>query len=126
MVSTIVRPQAVNSQTLATKAGIDNANIGDKLFVQIQPDVVISISHPGATAVVLQPFYVALTPKDGGYLATSDISNAFELGATTGLALKNYLEFLVDELFWFRENAEHLSSSVQDDFDRLRRYMWIV
>jgi hypothetical protein len=56
-------------------------------------------------------------------MATSNISNAFELGATPGYALKNYLEFLVDELFWLQENAEQLSSSVQDDFHRLRRYI---
>jgi len=59
-------------------------------------------------------------------MATSDISNAFELGATAGRALKNYLEFLADELFWLQENAEQLSSSVQDDFHRLRRHMRIV
>ncbi len=126
MVTTIAGPQAVSSQTLASKAGIDNANIGDKRYFQIHPNVVISIPQPRVTAKVLRPFNVELTPKEGGYMATSDISNAFELGATAGRALKNYLEFLVDELFWLQENAEQLSSSVQDDFHRLRRHMRIV
>lgn len=126
MVATIAGPRAVSSQTLAPKAGIGNANIGDKRYVQIHPDVVISISQPRITAIVLQPFNVELTPKEGGYVATSNISNAFELGATPGYALKNYLEFLVDELFWLQENAEQLSSSIKNDFHRLRWYMRIV
>jgi signal transduction histidine kinase len=126
MATAIADFQATSSRTTASKAGIDNANIGSKGYCLIYPYVGISISHPRATAMVIQPFVVELTPREGGYMATSDISNAYELGATAGQALRNYLEFLVDELIWLQNHEEDLSSSIHEDLRLLQSYLRIV
>ena len=118
--------QATSSRTTASKAGIDNANIRIKSYIGIYPPVKIGISHPHINAIVIRPFVVELTPRDGGYTATSDISNAFELGTTEGEALRNYLEFLVDELLWLQKNVAQLSPSIQEDLRLLQRYLQIV
>ena len=118
--------RATTSQTTTSKAGIDNANTRSKGYFFIDPNVTISLSHPRLTAMVTQPFVVELTPREGGYLATSDISNAYELGATAGQALRNYLEFLADELLWLQKNEKHLSPSIQEDLRLLQRYLRIV
>ncbi len=78
------------------------------------------------TAIVTQPFVIELIPREGGYLATSDISNAYELGATAGQALRNYLEFLADELLWLQKNEKDLSPSIQEDLRLLQCYLQIV
>ena len=118
--------RATSSQTTASKAGIDNANTRSKGYFFIGPNVRISLSRPRVTAMVTLPFVVELTPREGGYLATSDISNAYELGATAGQALRNYLEFLADELLWLQKNEKHLSPSIQEDLRLLQRYLRIV
>ncbi len=121
-----IRYKTANSQTLPTRPGIDNANTGSKGYCIIHQGVGISISPSQAAAIVILPFVVELTPREGGYLATSDISNGYELGVTVGQALRNYLEFLVDELFWLQRNKEQLSPSLQEDLRLLQRYLRIV
>ena len=118
--------KATSSQTTASRAGIDNANTLSKLYCLIDPYVRISLSRPHATAIVIQPFVVELTPKEGGYMVTSNISNAFELGTTAGQALRNYLEFLADELVWLQKNVEQLSPSILGDLRLLQDYLRIV
>lgn len=42
----------------------------------------IRLDEPRATVVVTRPFVVKLTSTEEGYMATSRISNTFELGST--------------------------------------------
>lgn len=117
----------VNSETTTfeTKKVGFSANIGTKDYY-IQRGGVISVSHPQATALVIQPFIIEIVPTEEEYLATSRISNAYELGATPGQAVRNYLEFLVDELIWLQKHEETLSDSVYEDLCLLQRYLRIV
>lgn len=118
--------KAISSQTTISETGIDNADIERRRYCFIDSHVEIGAPDLHATALVIQPFVVELTPRETGYLATSDISNAYELGATAGQALRNYLEFLVDELLWLQKNEEQLSPSIQEDLRLLQRYLRIV
>lgn len=83
----------------------------------------IRLDEPRATVVVTRPFVVKLTSTEEGYMATSRISNTFELGSTLYEATRNYLEFLADELLWLGRNREQLSSPLQDGFRLLQRYL---
>lgn len=114
----------VNSR--ATILGTERAGGIANASCNVHRGVEISIDEPNATGVVIRPFVIELDPTEEGYIATSRISNAFELGATPLEAVKNYLEFLVDELFWLQKNVEQLSPSIQEDLHLLQRYLRIV
>lgn len=77
-------------------------------------------------AVVIRPFVVGLTRTEDGYMASSRISNAYELSVSPYQAIKCYLEFLVDEFLWLRENEESLSASIREEFSILQNYLQIV
>src|SRR5438128_1909237 len=87
--------RGVNSETttLERKRVFASANIGN-INYYIHQGTTISVSNPQATARVIQPFVIEVVPSEEEYLATSRISNTYELGATPGQAVKNYLEFL--------------------------------
>src|SRR5574337_1281428 len=92
----------------------------------IHPGVIIKIFDPQATAIVAQPFIVEVVPMESDFLATSRISNAYELGVSVGQALRNYLEFLVDELIWLQIHKKELSPSIAEDLRLLQNYLRIV
>lgn len=73
-----------------------------------------------------QPFIVEVVPMESDFLATSRISNAYELGVSVGQALRNYLEFLVDELIWLQTHEKELSPSITEDLRLLQNYLRIV
>ncbi len=125
MATAIADFQATSSRSVVSRVGIDNA-IEGRDYIRIHADVEISIFQPGTTARVIQPFYVEVIPTEDGYMASSGISNAFELGKTAGQALRNYLEFLVDELIWLQKNVKQLSPSIQEDLHLLQRFLRIV
>ena len=100
--------------------------MSEKKTCNIYRDIEVSIDEPKVTAIVIHPFVIELTPTEEGYMATSRISNAFELGSTLFQATKNYLEFLVDEILWLQKNVEQLSPSIQEDLRCLQRYLRIV
>ena len=110
----------------ATLLGPEGAGGIENTSCNVYPGVEISIDEPKATAIVIRPFVIELTPTQEGYMATSRISNAFELGSTLFQAARNYLEFLVDEILWLQKNVEQLSPSIQGDLRRLQRYLRIV
>jgi hypothetical protein len=114
----------VNSE--ATISGPEG--VGERTIVgcSIGKNVIISIHKPEATAVVIRPIVIGLTPTEEGYMASSHFSNAYELGATLHQAIRNYLEFLVDELLWLRNNEENLSSSIREELYLLQSYLRIV
>jgi len=95
-------------------------------YCDIHRGVKISIYNPKATAIVIRPFVIELIPTEEGYIATSRISNAYELGATPLRAARTYLEFLVDELIWLQNHEEDLSSSIHEDLRLLQSYLRIV
>jgi hypothetical protein len=75
---------------------------------------------------VLQSFFIKVRPVEDGFVATSDISDVYELGETSGQAVSNYLYSLVDEIIWFQEHQESLSPSLLKDFDKLQSYLRLV
>ncbi len=117
----------INSEitTFETKKIVASANIGSKDYY-IHQGSEINVSNPQITVRVMQPFVIEVTPSEEEYLATSRISNAYELGATPGQAVRNYLEFLVDELIWLQKHEENLSVSIQQDLHLLQCYLQVV
>ena len=77
-------------------------------------------------ARVLQSFSIKLQPVEEGFIATSDISDIYELCETSAQAVSNYLYSLVDEIIWFQEHQESLSPSMLKDFDKLQFYLRLV
>lgn len=100
--------------------------IGARAIVGCSIGKNVEISNPEATAIVIRPIMIGLTSTEEGYMASSHISNAYELGATLHQAISNYLEFLVDELLWLRNNEENLSSSIHEELYLLQSYLRIV
>lgn len=110
----------------ATILGPEGAGGIENTSCNVYPGVKISLDKPKATAIVIRPFVIELTPTKEGYMATSRISNAFELGSTLFQAARNYLEFLVDEILWLQKDVEQLSPSIQEDLRLLQYYLRIV
>lgn len=114
-----------SSKTIPSQVGFIGANIGTRDYT-IHSGIAISISKPQATAIVTHSFPVEVAPTEEGYIATSRISNAFELGASASEAVRNYLEFLVDELIWLQKHEKELSTSIREDLRHLQHYLRIV
>ena len=115
-----------DANTEATIFGPDKVGISTNVSCNIYTGVKISIHEPYATAMIIRPFIIGLTRTDEGYMASSRISNAYELGETPYQAIKSYLEFLVDEFLWLSKNEENLSASIHDEFSLLQKYLQIV
>src|SRR6266550_5789757 len=113
-----------NSRTTTSYTGIDNANTWRGSY-PIGEGIVIRVSHPDATAIVVQSFYVEVRLVGEEYVVSSNISNSFEFGMTPGQAIKNYLELLVDKLTWFEKHKAELSPSIHEDLHLLQSYMRI-
>ena len=77
-------------------------------------------------ARVLQAFYIKVQPVEEGFVAASDISDVYELGETSAQAVSNYLYSLVDEIIWFQEHQESLSSPMLEDFHKLQFHLRLV
>ena len=118
----------VSSETtsLGAEKVVASANIGVKDYY-IHQGIEISISNPKATAIVIQPFIIEIAPTiEGEYIATSRISNVYELETTPGQAVRSYLKSLVDELVWLQKNEENLSASIHEELRLLQSYLRIV
>jgi hypothetical protein len=119
--------KAANSEAakpIAEKT-VGGASIGVKDYY-IHPGIEASISDPPATAIIVHPFVIELTPTEEGFVATSDIATVYELEATPSLALKSYLKSLVDELIWLQSNKKSLSPSILEELYLLQYYLKIV
>ncbi len=75
---------------------------------------------------MIQPFTVEVAPSEEEYLASSRISNAYELGMLPSLAVKNYLAVLADELVWLQKNEANFSASLQDDLLLLQQFLRVT
>jgi len=116
-------PKAVNIVDIYTA---DNRSIAIKS--RVKPNTKISISSPDTTAIVIQPFTIdiALSETEDEYMATSGISNGFELEATSSQARESYLRSLVDDLVWLQKHKEELSPSILEELHILQHYIQIV
>ena len=114
-----------NSRTTTTYAVAGNANTWRGCY-PIREGITIHVSRPNATAIVIQSFDVEVKLVGEEYIASSNISNTFEIGATPGRAIKNYLELLVDDLTWLEKHKANLSPSVHEDFQLLQKYVRTV
>ena len=75
-----------------------------ELKSRVKPNTKITISNPDTTAVVIRPFTITFEHSaTEGYLATSNISYAFEVEATPNQARESYLKSLVEDIVWFQE-----------------------
>lgn len=92
----------------------------------IEKDFLISNPHLVRKARVLQPFYIKVQLDRGEFVATSDISDIYEMWETRRLAVLNYLYSLADELIWFQENQESLSEPMLESFNKLQLYLKLV
>ncbi|HLJ32447.1 MAG TPA: hypothetical protein VKU38_02300 [Ktedonobacteraceae bacterium] len=106
------------------RAGRDKASfwIGSN---PIHEGTQIRVYHPDAKTTVRQLFYVEVRLVGEEYIASSSISNSFEIGETPGQAIKNYLELLVDKLIWLEKHRAELSPSIRQDFRLLQSYVRI-
>lgn len=87
----------------------------------------VMVRVPGKrTAEVLSPFYVKVQLTEDGFVATSDILDVYELGETVGQGATNYLYSLVDELIWFQEHKESLSTPMLKDLAKLHHHLGLV
>jgi hypothetical protein len=77
-------------------------------------------------AVVLQSFFINVQPIEDGFVATSNLSDVYELGETSSQAVHNYLCSLVDELIWFHEHKQSLSLPMLNDLGKLQLYLRLV
>lgn len=110
----------------ATIFGSEKVGASTNVGCNINPGVKISIEESEVTAIITRPFVIGLTRTEEGYMASSRISNAYEVGVTPYQAIKRYLEFLVDELLWLKKNEENLSASIHEEFSLLQKYLQIV
>ena len=113
-----------NSRTTTAYAGFASANTVS--IYPIHEGIEIRVTHPDATAIVIQTFHVEVKLVGENYVVSSNISNSFELGETPGRAIKNYLELLVDKLSWFEKHKVELSPSLRHDFLLLQSYVRIA
>jgi hypothetical protein len=104
---------------------VASAIIRAKSNCYLKKGIVIRRLRPKTEAEVLQPFIIQLTLVEDGYIATSDISNIYELEATVGDAVRSYLYSLVDELIWLQKHKENLSGSILEELNQIQDYLKI-
>ena len=91
----------------------------------INKGILISSPNLEKSANVLKGFSIQILLVEEGYLATSSISDIYELGDFVGEAVLRYLYSLVDELIWFQEQKEHLSLPMLNQIERIQAYISI-
>jgi hypothetical protein len=96
--------------------------------ISVRIDEGFSVSHPRLmrTAKVMYPFDVNIQRAEEGFVATSSISDVYELGETPKQAILNYLYALVDEIMWFEDNKESMSEPMLRNFSKLQFYLGLV
>lgn len=114
-----------SSRTTTSYVGIDNASTWRGSY-PIRKGMQIHLYPSDATANVELLFYVEVRLVGEEYIASSSISNSFEIGETPGQAIKNYLELLVDKLIWLEKHQAELSPSIRQDLRLLQSYVRIV
>jgi hypothetical protein len=96
------------------------------LPINVRRGMTITDSCSGRYARITQPFSIIPSLEGGKYLATSSISDIYEMGETLGDAVSRYLSSLVDELLWFGEKKENLSDYLMKNYQILQLYVELV
>lgn len=108
---------------IATSSQIHSSIYSVAGIVNIAKDFMVQYPR---NARVLQPFCVKVELAEDGFVATSSISDVYELGETFAQAVINCLSSLVDEITWFQEHKESLSPAMLKDFDKLLSHLRLV
>lgn len=113
-----------------------NASVPESIypiaFAQTLPDflvekaLLIKNPHVARTAKVLRSFYINVQPVQGEFVASSDISDVYEVGKVDRQAILNYLYSLVDEVIWLQEREENLSKVMLEKLRKLQMYLRLV
>lgn len=106
--------------------GIDSIRQGINASESLRPEaglIVLVPQIPNSKVLVKRPFAIRIDLMDERFLATSPISEIYELGETGAEALRNYLDTLVDHFYWLREKEAVLAPSVKEEFVLLCRYL---
>jgi hypothetical protein len=72
---------------------------------------------------VLRSFNIEVQTVKDGFVATSNVSDVFELGATPAQAVLSYLYSIVDELSWLQEHKNALSLPMIKNLDNLQIHL---
>ena len=91
----------------------------------IREGVIVSQLDPLRKATVTQAFTIQLFPVQDGFVATSGLSDIYELEATRGSAIRSYLSSLLDELLWLEEQKESLSDALYEELERIKNHLAI-
>ena len=85
-------PREGNSKTIGFRANEvkTSANLESNGFY-IDRGFSIRFPDLNVTAVVMRPFFIEITFTEEGYVATSPISNVYELEATLNQAIRSYI-----------------------------------
>lgn len=102
-----------------------SANLESKAYY-INQGFIIGYADLKATALVIQPFFIEITPTEEGYVATSGISNVYEFEARPDQAIRSYIKSLIDEIIWLRKNHRNLSASLHRELILLQNFIQIV
>ena len=86
----------------------------------------VSIATKEHLVKVLRPFSVKLLFENYEYIATSPISDLYEVDASAGSAVSSYLYSLADELFWLEERKDNLSTPLLKQLETLQSYLSIA
>lgn len=92
----------------------------------IKEGLLIPISSHELVAKVLRPFFIQLSTVEDGYIATSPISDLYELEMSVPNAVRNYLYSLADELIWLQEKKDNLSAPLLQQLETIQSYISIV
>lgn len=124
--TTLATPYVSASWTISMLVPENIARVEAPPNLRIGSGFVISCPNLMKEARVLHPFSIKIQPVAEGFIATSDISDVYELGETRQQATLNYLYSLVDEIVWFQDNEERLSQHMLEDYKRLQFYVGLV
>lgn len=78
---------------------------------------------PDSALLVRQPLVVMIEPMGDRFLATSTLSNVYEIGETRAETLHSYLDALVEHFYWLSEKEAILAPTVKQELMALRRYL---
>ncbi len=107
-------------------AFVANTKFSVQLTHFIKEGLLIPIPFNKQVAKILKPFYIQLLLTADGYMATSRISDIYELEPSIQEAVRNYLFSLVDEVIWLEEKRENLSALLAQQLENIQTYISFV
>ncbi len=124
-------PQELNTSTSKStsfsathNAARDTSTVNVRTCL-INKGILISNPNLAKSAKVLKSFSIQILLIEEGYVATSPISDIYEVGEFIGEAVLRYLYSLVDELIWLQGQKEYLSEIMLHQLDSIQVYLRI-